>query len=1514
MEGDGTAQSLQSEPSLYKKWKEEGQVSPYSPNRASPRSGRRRASSVPTAPTEPLQEVEGDGPAQSLQAEPSLSKKWKETGQLSPYSPNRAFPRSGKRRASSVLTGGTEPIQEVEGDGPAQSLQAEPSLSQKFEGDGPAQSLQAEPSRSKKWKETGQLSHYRRNRASARSGRRRASSVLTVGTKPLQEVEGDGPAQSLQPQPSLSKKWKETGQLSPYRRNRASPRIGRRRASSFLTGGAENLPEVEGDGPAQSLQPQQSLSKNWKETGQLSPYRRSRASPRSGRRRASSVPTAPTEPLQEVERDGPAQSLQAEPSLSKKWKETGQLSPYSPNRASPRSGKRRASSVLTGGTEPLQELEGDGPAQSLQEEPSLSQKWKETGQLSPYRRSRGSPRSGRRRASSVLTGGTEPLQELEGDGPAQSLKEEPSLSQKWKETGQLIPYRRSRESPRSGRRRASSVLTVGTKPLQEVEGDGPAQSLQPQPSLSKKWKETGQLSPYRRNRASPRIGRRRASSFLTGGAENLPEVEGDGPAQSLQPQQSLSKNWKETGQLSPYRRSRASPRSGRRRASSVPTAPTEPLQEVERDGPAQSLQAEPSLSKKWKETGQLSPYSPNRASPRSGKRRASSVLTGGTEPLQELEGDGPAQSLQEEPSLSQKWKETGQLSPYRRSRGSPRSGRRRASSVLTGGTEPLQELEGDGPAQSLKEEPSLSQKWKETGQLIPYRRSRESPRSGRRRASSVPTAPTEPLQEVEGDGPAQSLQAEPSLSKKWKETGQLSPYSPNRAFPRSGKRRASSVLTGGTEPLQEVEGDGPAQSLQAEPSLSQKWKETGELSPYRRNRAAPRSGRRRASSVLTGGTEPLQELEGDGPAQSLQEEPSLSQKWKETGQLSPYRRSRESPRSGRRRASSVLTGGTEPLQELEGDGPAQSLKEEPSLSQKWKETGQLIPYRRSRESPRSGRRRASSVPTAPTEPLQEVEGDGPAQCLQAEPSLSQKWKETGQLSPYRRNRASPRSGRRRASSVPTGGTEPLPEVEGDGPAQSLQAEPSRSKKWKETGQFSPYRRNRASPRIGRRRASSVLTVGTKPLQEVEGDGPAQSLQPQPSLSKKWKETGQLSPYRRNRASPRIGRRRASSVTTGRTEPLPEVEGDGPAHSLQAEPRISQKWKETGQLSPYSPNRASPRIGRRRASSVLTGGARPLQEVEGDGPAQSLQPQPSLSKKWKETGQLSPYRRSRASPRSGRRRASSVPTAPTEPLQEVERDGPAQSLQAEPSLSKKWKETGQLSHYRRNRASPRSGRRRASSVLTGGAENLPEVEGDGPAQSLQPQQSLSKKWKETDQLSPYRRSRASRRSGRRRASSVPTGGTEPLPEVEGDGPAQSLLAEPSLSKKWKETGQLSHYRRNRASPRSGRRRASSVLTGGAENLPEVEGDGPAQSLQPQQSLSKKWKETGQLSPYRRTRASPRSGRRRASSVPTGRPEPLPVVEGDGPAQSLQPQPRLSKKWKETGQLSPYRRNRASKKVE
>ena len=801
-------------------------------------------------------------------------------------------------------------------------------------------------------------------------------------------------------------------------------------------------------------------------------------------------------------------------------------------------------------------------------------------------------------------------------------------------------------------------------------------------------------------------------------------MEGDGPAQSLQPQPSDSKKWKETGQLSPYRRNRASPRIGRRRASSVTTGGTEPLPEVEGDGPAQSLQAEPRISQKWKETGQLSPYSPNRASPRIGRRRASSVLTGGAEPLQEVEGDGPAQSLQPQPSLSKKWKETGQLSPYRRNRASPRSGRRRASSVPTGGTEPLLEVEGDGPAQSLQAEPSLSQKWKETGQLSPYARSRASPRSGRRRAFSVPTAPTEPLPEVEGDGPAQSLQAEPSLSQKWKETGQLSPNRRNRTSPRSGRRRASSVTTGGTEPLPEVEGDGPAQSLQSEPSLYKKWKETGQLSPYSPNRASPRSGRRRASSVPTAPTEPLQEVEGDGPAQSLQAEPSLSKNWKETGQLSHYRRNRASPRSGRRRASSVLTGGAENLPEVEGDGPAQSLQPQQSLSKNWKETGQLSPYRRSRASPRSGRRRASSVPTAPTEPLQEVERDGPAQSLQAEPSLSKNWKETGQLSHYRRNRASPRSGRRRASSVLTGGAENLPEVEGDGPAQSLQPQPSLSKKWKETGQLSPYRRNRASPRSGRRRASSVPTGGTEPLLEVEGDGPAQSLQPQPSLSKKWKETGQLSPYRRNRASPRIGRRRASSVTTGGTEPLPEVEGDGPAQSLQAEPRISQKWKETGQLSPYSPNRASPRIGRRRASSVLTGGAEPLQEVEGDGPAQSLQPQPSLSKKWKETGQLSPYRRNRASPRIGRRRASSVTTGGTEPLPEVEGDGPAQSLQAEPRISQKWKETGQLSPYSPNRASPRSGKRRASSVLTGGTEPLQEVEGDGPAQCLQAEPSLS----------------------------------------------------------------------------------------------------------------------------------------------------------------------------------------------
>ena len=1025
-----------------------------------------------------------------------------------------------------------------------------------------------------------------------------------------------------------------------------------------------------GDGPAQSLQAEPSLSKKWKETGQLSPYSHNRASPRSGRRRASSVLTSGTEPLQEVERDGPAQSQQAEPSLSKKWKETGQLSPYSLNRASPRSGRRRASSVPTTTTEPLQEVEGDEPAQSLQAEPSLSKKCKETGQLSPNRRKRASPRSVRRRTSSVLTGGTEPLQEVEGDWPAQSLQAEPRISKKWKQTGQLSSYRRSRESPRSGWRRASSVPTGGTEPLQEVEGDGPAQSLQAEPRNSKKWKETGQFSPYSPNRASPRSGRRRASSVLTGGTEPLQEVEGDGPAQSLQPQPSLSKKWKETGQLSPYSPNRASPRSGRRRTSSVLTGGAEKLQEVEGDGPAQSLQ-------------------PHRASPRSGRRRASSVLTGGAEPLQEVEGDGPAQSKQPQPSLYKKWKETVQLSPYSPNRASPRSGRRPFSSVPTAPTEPLQEVEGDGPAQSLQAEPRISKKCNETGQLNPYRRNRASPRSGRRRASSVPTVPTEPLQEVEGDGTAQSLQAEPSLSQKWKETGQLSPYSHNRASPRSGRRRASSVLTSGTEPLQEVERDGPAQSQQAEPSLSKKWKETGQLSPYSLNRASPRSGRRRASSVPTTTTEPLQEVEGDEPAQSLQAEPSLSKKCKETGQLSPNRRKRASPRSVRRRTSSVLTGGTEPLQEVEGDWPAQSLQAEPRISKKWKQTGQLSSYRRSRESPRSGWRRASSVPTGGTEPLQEVEGDGPAQSLQAEPRNSKKWKETGQFSPYSPNRASPRSGRRRASSVLTGGTEPLQEVEGDGPAQSLQPQPSLSKKWKETGQLSPYSPNRASPRSGRRRASSVLTGGAEKLQEVEGDGPAQSLQP-------------------HRASPRSGRRRASSVLTGGAEPLQEVEGDGPAQSKQPQPSLSKKWKETVQLSPYSPNRASPRSGRRPFSSVPTAPTEPLQEVEGDGPAQSLQAEPRISKKCNETGQLNPYRRNRASPRSGRRRASSVPTVPTEPLQEVEGDGTAQSLQAEPSLSQKWKETGQLSPHSPNRASPRSGRRRASSVLTGGAENLQEV--------------------------------------------------------------------------------------------------------------------------------------------------------------------------------------------------------------
>ena len=383
-------------------------------------------------------------------------------------------------------------------------------------------------------------------------------------------------------------------------------------------------------------------------------------------------------------------------------------------------------------------------------------------------------------------------------------------------------------------------------------------------------------------------------------------MEGDGPAQSL-------------------RRNRASPRSGRRLASSVPTGRTEPLLEVEGDGPAQSLQPQPSLSKKWKETGQLSPYSPKPSFSKRWKGTGQLSPNRRTEPLLEVEGDGPAQSIQPQPSLSKKWKDTGQLSPYKRNRASPRSRKRRAKSVPTGGTEPLLEVEGDGPAQSLQAEPSLSKKWKETGQLSPYRRSRESPRSGSRRASSVLTGRAENLQEVEGDGPAQSLQPQPILSKKWKETGQLSPYSPNRASTRGGRRRASSVLTGGTEPLQKVEGDGPAQSLQPQQSLSQKWKEIVQLSPYSLNRASPRSGRRRASSVLTGGAENLQEVEGDGPAQALQAEPSLSKKWKETGQLFPYRRNRASPRSGRRRASSFPTGGTEPLPEVEGDGPAQSL-------------------------------------------------------------------------------------------------------------------------------------------------------------------------------------------------------------------------------------------------------------------------------------------------------------------------------------------------------------------------------------------------------------------------------------------------------------------------------------------------------------------------------------------------------------------------------------------------------------
>ena len=1255
MEGDGPAQS-------------------YRRNRASPRSGRRRASSVTTGGASPRS---GRRRASSVLG---VSQKWKETGQLSPYKQSL----SKKWKETGQLSPyRTEPLQEVEGDGPAQSLQPQPSLSrrassvltggteplQEVEGDGSSvptggtESLQSEPSLYKKWKEEGQLIPYSPYRASPRSGRRRASSVPTAPTEPLQEVEGDGPAQSLQAEPSLSKKWKETGQLSHYRRNRASPRSGRRRASSVPTAPTEPLQEVEGDGPAQSLQAEPSLYKKWKETGQLSPCRPKRASPRSGRRRASSVPTAPPDP-------------------SKKWKETGQLTPYRLNRASLRSGRRRASSVLTGGAEPLQEVEGDGPAQSLQPQQILSQKWKETVQLSPYSPNRASPRSGRRRASSVPLAPTEPFPEVEGDRPAQSLQPQQSLSKKWKETGQLSPYRRSRESPRSGRRRASSVPTAPTEPLQEVEGDGPAQPLQAEPSLSQKWRETGQLSPSSPNRAFPRSGRRPSSSVPTAPTEPLQEVEGDGPAQSLQAEPRISQKWKETGQVSPYRRNRASPRSGRRRASSVLTVGTKPPQEVEGDVPAQPLQAQKSLSKKWKETGQLSHYRRNRASPRSGRRRASSVPLAPTEPFPEVEGDRPAQSLQPQQSLSKKWKETGQLSLYRRSRESPRSGRRRACSVPTAPTEPLQEVEGDGPAQSLQAEPSLSKKWKETGQLSHYRRNRASPRSGRRRASSVPTAPTEPFQEVEGDGPAQSLQAEPSLYKKWKETGQLSPYSPNRASPRSGRRRARSVPT-------------------APPDPSKKWKETGQLSPYRLNRASLRSERRRASSVLTGGAEGLQEVEGDGPAQSLQPQQSLSQKWKETVQLSPYSPNRASPRSGKRRASSVLTGGAENLQEVEGDGPAQSLQAEPSLSKKWKETGQLSPYRRNRASPRSGRRRASSVPLAPTEPFPEVEGDRPAQSLQPQQSLSKKWKETGQLSPHRRSRESPRSGRRRASSVPTAPTEPLQEVEGDGPAQTLQAEPSLSQKWRETGQLSPSSPNRAFPGSGRRPSSSVPTAPTEPLQEVEGDGPAQSLQAEPRISQKWKETGQASPYRRNRASPRSGRRRASSVLTVGTKPPQEVEGDGPAQSLQAQKSLSKKWKETGQLSPYSPNRASPRSGRRRASSVLTGGTEPLQEVEGDGQAQSLQDEPSLSQKWKQTGQLSPY-------------------SPTRPLQEVEGDGPAQSLQAEPSLSQKWKETGKLSPYGRSRASPRSGRRRASSVPTAPTEPQTEVDGDRPAQSLQPQ--------------------------------------------------------------------------------------------------------------------------------------------------------------------------------------------------
>ena len=105
---------------------------------------------------------------------------------------------------------------------------------------------------------------------------------------------------------------------------------------------------------------------------------------------------------------------------------------------------------------------------------------------------------------------------------------------------------------------------------------------------------------------------------------------------------------------------------------------------------------------------------------------------------------------------------------------------------------------------------------------------------------------------------------------------------------------------------------------------------------------------------------------------------------------------------------------------------------------------------------------------------------GPAQSLQAEPSTLSV---SGQLSPYRRNRA---LSTYRASSVPTGGTEHSQRI---GPAQSLQAEPSTLSV---SGQLSPYRRNRA---LSAYRASSVPTGGTEHSQRI---GPAQSLQAEPS--------------------------------------------------------------------------------------------------------------------------------------------------------------------------------------------------------------------------------------------------------------------------------------------------------------------------------------------------------------------------------------------------------------------------------